>query len=236
MIRPGDEDQDAPLDTGAQLSLTGDDDALPWLATDDEDEEETGGGTDYRILAFAVLALVVLAGLLFGVRAFFAGSEESTLVADGSTIEAPDTPYRERPADPGGQDVPGTGDLSYEVGEGVTREGQIASGGVPAPSVDLAQPPRAPAAGTGATPAPAATSGGVGVQVGAFQTRESAEAGWTNLTGRFEVLQGVSHRVVEGRADSGTIYRLQAVAANVAQAEALCRSIRNAGGDCQVRR
>ena len=74
------------------------------------------------------------------------------------------------------------------------------------------------------------------MQVGAFQTRESAEAGWAQLSGRFQALQGVSHRVVEGRADSGTVFRLQAVAANAAAADAMCRSIRNAGGDCQVRR
>ena len=100
MSMPGDEDQNGgdageALDTAAQLNLTDDDDALPWLAADDEDDE-VGGGTDYRILVFAVLALVVLAGLLYGARTLFSGTDQAEVVADGSTIEAPDAPYRER--------------------------------------------------------------------------------------------------------------------------------------------
>ena len=213
----------------AQLRLAGDDDTLPWLASDDDDEEPEGGA-DYRILIFAVAALLALGGILWAAKAFLADGDNGELLADGSTIEAPEGDYKVRPANPGGEEVAGTGDLSYEVGEGITREGQV--GGAeppPAPSVDLAQAGSPGAGGATAT-------GGVGVQVGAFQTRATAEAGWTQLTSRHEALQGVAHRIIEGRADSGTIYRLQAVAADVAAAEALCRAIRGGGGDCQVKR
>lgn len=235
-----------------QLSLTGEDDALPWLSGDDYEDEDQGGGTDYRILVFGLLALALLGAILWGAKSFLdrRGDGASDRMADGSTISAPADDYKERPADPGGQDVAGTGDLAYEVGEGVTREGRVgaepapAASGVARPSVDLGQGPRpAPAASgtpraaaSGTARPAAATSGGVGVQVGAFQTRESAETGWQQLSGRYSALQGVNHRVVEGTVDSGTIYRLQAVAANAAAADALCRSIRNAGGDCQVKR
>ena len=51
-----------------------------------------------------------------------------------------------------------------------------------------------------------------------------------------EALKGRSHRVLQGTADSGTIFRLQAVAGSVAEADALCRGINAAGGDCQVKR
>jgi len=81
-----------------------------------------------------------------------------------------------------------------------------------------------------------APAGSVGVQVGAYSNRAQAEAGWTQLAGRFEALQGRNHRVLEGTADSGTIYRLQAVAGSAAEADTLCRSIKAAGGDCQVKR
>jgi hypothetical protein len=142
-------------------------------------------------------------------------------------IEAPDEPFRTRPDDPGGRDVEGTGDTSFEVGEGQTVEGRIASSGdVPAPSIDREQD-----AGDGA---PAAAS--VGIQVGAYSTRAAAEAGWSQLTGRIAALQDRSHRIVPGTADSGTIYRLQALAATVAEAETLCRTIKSQGGDCQVKR
>lgn len=245
MSYPGDEDDGvqqyagAAADTGDhQLTLTGDDDTLPWLASDDEEEDE-GGGTDYRILIFAVAALLALGGILWAAKSFFDGRGEATMAADGSTIAAPEGDYKERPANPGGQDVAGTGDLSYEVGEGVTREGQLASPeGAATPSVDVSQPRTPAAAGTPSSAATttAASSGGVGVQVGAYQSRESAEAGWSQLSTRHPVLQGANHRVIEGTVDSGTIYRLQAVAANGAAADAMCRAIRNAGGDCQVKR
>jgi hypothetical protein len=237
---PGDKDdavQPRAGDDDHQLTLTGEDDKLPWLASDD-DEEDEGGGTDYRILIFAVAALLALGGILWAAKSFFDGRGEATVAADGSTIAAPEGDYKERPANPGGQDVAGTGDLSYEVGEGVTREGQLASPeGAATPSVDLDQPRTPAAAGTPtAATIPAATSGGVGVQVGAYQSRESAEAGWAQLSSRHPALQGANHRVIEGTVDSGTIYRLQAVAANGAAADAMCRAIRNAGGDCQVKR
>ncbi|MEO5706030.1 MAG: SPOR domain-containing protein [Alteraurantiacibacter sp.] len=242
---PGDED-DVQANAGDafeadhQLTLTGEDDTLPWLASDDEEEDE-GGGTDYRILIFAVIALLALGGILWAAKSFFDNRSEPGLVADGSTIEAPAGDYKERPANPGGQDVAGTGDLSYEVGEGVTREAQLDGGeGTPTPSVDLGQSSQPRPASPSGSPSPAATTAaatsGVGVQVGAYQSRASAETGWSQLSSRYPVLQGASHRVVEGTVDSGTIYRLQAVAANGAAADAMCRAIRNAGGDCQVKR
>lgn len=241
---PGDEDDLVQPHVGEtaqgdhQLTLTGEDDTLPWLASDEEEEDE-GGTADYRILIFAVLALVALGGILWGAKAIFDGRGEASVVADGSTIEAPEGDYKERPANPGGQDVAGTGDLSYEVGEGVTREAQLAGGeGTATPSVDIEQTGRP--ATSASTPAPAATiaaaASGVGVQVGAYQSLASAETGWSQLSTRFSVLQGVNHRVIEGTVDSGTIYRLQAVAANGAAADAMCRAIRNGGGDCQVKR
>lgn len=234
----GEDDRADAWTPDEQLTLTGDDDTLPWLASDDEDDEPEGGA-DYRILIFAVVALVALGGILWAAKGFLNAEDHGQLAADGSTIEAPDGDYKQRPANPGGVDVAGTGDLSYEVGEGISREGHVAGeDAVPEPSVDLAQS-ATPSAGTpaaAASGAAAPATGGVGVQVGAYQTRASAETGWTQLAGRHEALQGVSHRVIEGTADSGTVFRLQAVAANVAAAEALCRAIRSGGGDCQVKR
>jgi cell division protein FtsN len=101
---------------------------------------------------------------------------------------------------------------------------------VPVPSIDRQQTD-APSATT-----PSAAPGGVGVQVGAYSTRAQAEAGWSQLSGRYDALQGRNHRVLQGTADSGTIYRLQAVAGSAAEADTLCRTIKAAGGDCQVKR
>lgn len=225
---PGASSGDGPLDTGAQLTLTGDDDALPWLESDDDEAEE---GSDYRILFFAIGAVGLLVALLVGASLLFDDGPRQDVTADGSTIEAPDQPYKERPDDPGGSQVAGTGDVSYEVGEGQGREGRLADD-TPAPSLS---PQEQSADNRPDAAPPAAAPSGVGVQVGAYSSRAAAETGWQQLSGRFSVLQGVSHRVIEGTVDGGAIYRLQAVAGNGDAADALCRAIRNAGGDCQVK-
>lgn len=217
-----------------QLALADSEERLPWLESDD-DYEQPGVDTG-RIVAFAAVGLLAVI-LLLGALWWFTGDRtDEELVADGSTIEAPDEPYRTRPEDPGGQQVAGTGQTSFEVGEGQSVEGRIAGSGdvpqvVPGPSIDREQ-----TAAVRPSPTPSAAAGGIGVQVGAYSSREAAETGWSTLSGRIEALHGRNHRVVQGTADSGTIYRLQAVAGTVAEAETLCRSIKSQGGDCQVKR
>jgi hypothetical protein len=225
-------DDDGMIGSDEQLTLADADERLPWLESDD-DYEQPGVDTG-RIVAFAAVGLLFVV-LLLGALYFFTrdrGGEE--VVADGSTIEAPAQPYKARPANPGGRQVEGTGDTSYEVAEGERIEGQIDAG------QQVASATTAPTFAPSTTPSPVASSapaaGGIGVQVGAYSTRAQAEAGWSQLTGRFDVLQGRGHRILEGTADSGTIFRLQAVAGSAAEADTLCRSVKAQGGDCQVKR
>ena len=87
-------------------------------------------------------------------------------------------------------------------------------------------------AGAGA----AAPAGGVGVQVAAYSSNAAAEAGWAKLSAQHAaILSGVRHRVVEGTADIGKVYRLQAVASDAAAANALCGRLKAAGTPCQVK-
>jgi len=216
-------DEDGPIETEEELALADGDERLPWLESDD-DYEQPGVDTG-RIVAFAAVGLLAVVLVLALVWWLTSDGTDEALVADGSVIEAPDAPFRVRPDDPGGREVEGTGETSFAVAEGQSVEGRIAgSGEAPAPSIDREQ-----AAGD----APAAS---VGVQVGAYSSREAAETGWSTLASRIEALQGRSHRILPGTADSGTIYRLQALAGTVSEAETLCRSIKAQGGDCQVKR
>ena len=215
-----------------QLTLSGGgDERLPWLESGD-DFDEPGVDTG-RIVAFAAVGLLVIVLLIGALWWFLRDDTAAAVVADGSTIEAPAQPYKTRPDDGGGRPVAGTGDRSFEVAEGREVEARIAGSDVPAPSIDREQV----AAGedTEGKIVPVAPSG-VGVQVGAYSSREAAEAGWAALIARLAPLEGRSHRVVEGTADSGRIFRLQAVAGSAAEADSLCRSLRAAGGDCQVKR
>ena len=209
-----------------QLTLADEDERLPWLESGDDDEDDVGGVDTGRIVGFAMFAALALAALVGGIWWFGQRDAAPELVADGSTIEAPVGPYKEKPANPGGKTFEGTGNLAPAVGEGKTTEGVIAEE-LPKPSIDAPKP--------GQTPAPAA-AGGVGVQVGAYNSKETAEAGWQKLLSRTDKLAGVGHRVVEGKADMGTVYRLQAVAGDAAGASALCRALKGDGIDCQVKR
>jgi hypothetical protein len=208
-----------------QLTLADEDDRLPWLETGDEDDDDDGGVDTGRIVGFAMFAALALAALVAGIWWFGQRAPDAELVADGSTIPAPPGPYKTRPSDPGGKTFEGTGNLAPAVGEGLSTEGRIADN-TPKPSIDAPKP--------GETPAPSA--GGVGVQVGAYTSKADAEKGWQSLLARTDKLAGVSHRVLVGQADMGTVYRLQAVAGNVAAANDLCRALKGDGVDCQVKR
>ncbi|RXZ64075.1 SPOR domain-containing protein [Pelagerythrobacter rhizovicinus] len=220
----GDSEEDGEAMETHELELD-DDERLPWLES--ADDEEDGQGVDAgRVVGFALLALLALAVLLGGGWYLLRETGDRDFVADGSTIEAPEGPYKERPEEPGGRVARGTGDIAPAVGEGQSREGRLAQDqDVPSPS--------APATGDDGDEE---ASTGVAVQVGAFSNRETAQRGWATLTRQTEALSGVKHRIVEGRADIGTVYRLQALAVDVAAARRLCDALQADGVACQVKR
>lgn len=221
---------DEPLET-ERLALDDEDERLPWLeSTDDEDYGEYEGSDFGHTLRLGLLALAALAAIVLGIYWITHRNADPSLTPDGSVVAADPQPYKEAPKDPGGKTFDGTGDTSFAVSEGKDKPAQMApaSGAAPAASAS-------PAAAQPAAAAPA-QSGGVGVQVGAFSSKEAAETGWGKLVGAAHgALSGVSHRVIAGTADNGTIYRLQAVAPDAAAAQALCGKLKGAGISCQVK-
>jgi len=217
---------DEPLET-EQLALADEEERLPWLESSDDDADEDYEGSELgATLRLALMALIALGVIVGGIYWVTHRNPDPALVADGSLVPADSRPYKEAPKDPGGKTFDGTGDTSFAVSEGKSKPAQMAASEAPKPA------PPAP----GASAAPAAASGGVGVQVGAFSSKETAETGWTKLAGQANgALSGVSHRVIAGNADNGTIYRLQAVAPDAAAANALCSKLKGAGISCQVK-
>ena len=232
------EDEDdsfAAAPASGRLALDDDDgDRLPWLeSADDIDADE--GFDSGRVIGFVLLGLVALAMIVGAV--WFATNRAGGGAADGSLIRAESGPYKVRPDNPGGKTFEGTGDTSYAVAQGESRAGSVASEApapAPTPSASAAPSP-SPSAKPGATPAPAET-GGVGVQIGAYTSAADAETGWSTLSGRHEALSGLHHRVVEGQADFGRVFRLQAVTGDIAAANALCAGLKASGQGCQVKR
>lgn len=235
---------EAPAGETMPLDLGDEEAALPWLEGDDEEEYESGNSG--QMILLVLLGLLAIGVVVGGIWWMSQRPTDQDLIADGSVIEAPDEPYKEKPEDPGGKTFEGTGDTSFAVSEGETRPARLGEAPpTPQPGFtamdkggESASPK--PSASASASPAPAATSSpvdarSVGVQVGAFSTRESAEAGWSKLAAQYSALSGLRHRIVEGQADIGKVYRLQALAADAGEARSLCSTLRSSGLNCQVK-
>lgn len=220
-------------DKTSQLVLDNEDERLPWLeSVDDEDEQpRADSGRVLGLALIALFALLVIVGVIWwlGHR-----SANADVLAHGETIEAPATPYKTRPENPGGKEFAGTGDTSFRVGEGAVTDSKLAATDPVKPSIDATQ-----GAGDGKSALGAdetATVSGVGVQVGAYTSKEQAQAGWSTLYTSNEALHGYKYRIVQGQADIGNVYRLQAVTGDVASAEGLCARLKAGGTACQVKR
>ena len=209
----------------AELDLTADD-SLPWLEAEEEDDN-AGALAPGQIMGFAAILVLALFGFVAAIWYFGGRAGEGEQVADGSVIEAPDTPIRERPEDPGGKEFDGTGNVAPVVGEGGAPDGVMATDGAGADAADE----KPVAVKEDAAPA----SGGVGVQLAAYSSRARAEQGWNDLSRRTDALSGMRYRIEEGVVDIGTVYRLQAVAADRAAGDRLCAALKADGIDCQVK-
>lgn len=229
---------DEPLET-EQLALTGQDERLPWLESPDDDDfaydrHNTGG-----LIRLVLVGLVLLAGIVGGIWWLTHRTTQDAVVADGSLVPAEPGPYKVPPTDPGGKQFAGTGDQAYVVLDGQSSAPQLAgseAAPVPAPATPAPQPAASSSAKPSATASAEPAPRGVGVQVGAYSSKAAAEAGWTKLVAQSNgALSGVSHRVIAGTADIGTVYRLQAVAGDAAGANALCGRLKASGIACQVK-
>ncbi len=209
-----------------QLDLS-EDDSLPWLEAD-EDDEEPGGIDTAQIIGFLLILLLLLVGVIGAIWFFTNRASDAALAPDGSTIEAPEGPIRERPEDPGGKEFEGTGNVAPVVGEGGTREGVMDTDGNSGQGSDIS----GSANGSGAA---SSSASGVGVQLAAYTSRARAEQGWNDLSRRTDALAGVRYRIEQGTVDIGTVYRLQAVASDRAAANQLCAALKSDGLDCQVK-
>ncbi|GEN99182.1 hypothetical protein NSE01_10150 [Novosphingobium sediminis] len=206
----------------------GDEERLPWLESADDVDFDEPAESNSRLIGFAVVAFLLLAALVGGIF-WISHRNAATAAADGSLIEANKEPYKIAPKDPGGKTFQGTGDASFKVSEGEKPVANLAGSAAPAPAPAAPKP-------TASAAAPAGPASGVGVQVGAFSTAASAETAWSKLVTAHEALSGLSHRVVEGKADMATVFRLQAVAGDFAAANALCAKLQAGGLKCQVKR
>jgi hypothetical protein len=217
---------EAPPEHG-RLAFGDDEVRLPWLEADGDDEDEYRGHNTGQLVSLLILGLLALAVIGGGIWWLMRHRGDEVVVANGGVIAAPSEPYKEKPRNPGGKTFEGTGDTSFAVSEGQTRPARLGDADTAKPAAD--------AGSNGGAAVAAADASGVGVQVAAYSSQAQAEAGWMRLAAQYPDLSGMRHRVVEGNADIGTVYRLQAVAADAGAAHALCTKLKAAGLACQVK-
>jgi hypothetical protein len=215
--------EDRGSDDAEELDLSADD-SLPWLEADEEDEAAADGVDTAQVVGLAMILLVILVAAIGTVWFLGSRASDAEVVADGSVIEAPEGPVKERPEDPGGKEFAGTGNVAPVVGEGGEPEGVMATE-EPEPPADAGEDEE--------TAEPA--SRGVPVQLAAYASRARAEQGWRDLTGRTTALSGQRYRIEHGVVDIGTVYRLQVMASDRAAADTLCDALKADGVDCQVK-
>lgn len=122
---------------------------LPWLEPVEDEDGDDFFYDDRRnyaglivILFGAVAALAIIAGAVFWYRHMAGGASDV-----GQILRAPSTPYKVRPANPGGMQTDANGEVVYRTSAGQDIDSPI----------DLAAMPEQPVAGPGSSqPAPAA--------------------------------------------------------------------------------
>lgn len=231
----GDEyDNESEAQSEERLEFGAEDERLPWLEGDEEDN--AGSADTGRLVGIGLAGLLAVAAVLGAIWALTRDSVDPDMVADGSTIEAPEGPVKSRPDEAGGRVAEGTGDVAPRQGEGRETDGRIAANDAPRPSIDARRSGEADAnAGDETDNVQSGDTSGVGVQVGAFSSRQNAETAWTTLQGRTDILSGVRHSVVPVEVDNGMLYGLRAMAGSASEARSLCNRLQAAGVDCQVK-
>lgn len=124
-----------------------DEDRLPWLEAveEEKDEDRVGWG---KLIGAVVVGLVTIGLVIGGI--YLLRQRMSGPSGSGEIIAAPEGAYKEKPGDPGGMEVEGTGDVSYSASEGSDINSAL----------DLTALPETPVTGgtVGTTDIPASTA------------------------------------------------------------------------------
>ena len=217
-----------------------DEDSLPWLQ--EVEDEDAPRGISARAMLIGLLLVALIAASVAG-GFYWLGSRGGGVAGEPELIRAPDTPYKVKPDNPGGLDVAGESQTTFETSAGQDVDSHLNMGATETEEVTTTAPKEQPKPGEQATTAPPAPkpapvppqpSGATGsvIQLGAFANRAQAERAWTALSSRFSSVGGLSKMIVPF---SGGI-RLRAAASSPAQAQAVCNALKAAGEACFVAR
>lgn len=209
-------------------------DDLPWLEPVDSEEEPRP--VSGRKMLFALLVVLVAAGIVSGTFFWLGRQQAGDTGGAPELIRAEPGPYKVKPVDPGGLDVAGESETAFQTSAGQDTDAQLNVSAIPEqpkaepkPKEEPKAAAEAPKAEEPAAPKPSGPSGSV-IQLGAYKNEAQAERAWTLLSSRFSSLGGTSKMVVPF---SGG-YRLRASASSPADARQICQALRAGGENCFV--
>ena len=226
-----------------------DEDSLPWLQ--EVEDEDAPRGISARAMLIGVVIVLVLAAAVAGAF-YWLGSRGGGVSSGPELIRAPATPYKVKPQDPGGLDIAGESQTTFETSAGQDVDSRLNLGATGGEDVTTQAPPQtdvdkdaatAPKAEVAApapkpTPPPAAATGASGsvIQLGAFANTAQAERAWSALSTRFGMLSGLTKMVVPYSANGHSGYRLRAAASSPDAARQACQAIEAGGESCFIAR
>jgi cell division protein FtsN len=195
------------------------------------------------------ILVVALIGAAIAGGFYWMGSREGGVSGAPELIKAPATPYKIKPQDPGGLDIAGESQTTFETSAGQDVDSRLNLGKTgdedvtttpqptqAAPAGETKTPAETPApAAPAAEPRPSGASGSV-IQLGAYKNVAQAERAWAALAARFGALSGMSKMVVPYSANGSSGYRLRAGASSPAAAQQACKAIQAGGESCFIAR
>lgn len=221
-----------------------DEDSLPWLQ-EVEDEDAPRGISARAMLVGLVVVLLVAAALAGGF--YWLGSRDGGVAGEPELIKAPATPYKVKPDDPGGLDIAGQSQTTFETSAGQDVDSRLNLGATgredvtaqqaPPQATDQAATGKKPAEASPPPPAPKPTgAAGTVIQLGAFKNTAQAERAWAVLSARFGALAAMTKMIVPYSANGGSGYRLRAAASSPDAARQACQAIQAGGESCFLAR
>lgn len=221
-----------------------DEDSLPWLQ--EVEDEDAPRGISARAMLFGLLVVLLVAALVAG-GFYWLGSRGGGVAGEPELIKAPTTPYKVKPDDPGGLDIAGQSQTTFETSAGQDVDSRLNLGATGREDVTAQQAPPQPAdqPATATKPAEAAPpppapkpTGATGtvIQLGAFKNTAQAERAWAVLSARFGALGGMTKMIVPYSANGGSGYRLRAAASSPDAARQACQAIQAGGESCFLAR
>lgn len=238
--------------------------------TSKEDEENLGSfymgrmrqpPEPKRMLPKGLLTVVAVLGFAGLIWYAYPQGQERYEGIDVPVITADTTPYKSKPADPGGMDVPHRDSTVFESldKKAATKPEKITSKqedpldkkklglDVKKPQLNLqtemkpeaakkeaaAAPPKKEE--PKAEPAKPAVTAAAYVQLGAYKTEAEAKSEWARLQKKFPALKGLSMRLQSADlGPRGVYHRLQVGVKGEAQAKDVCGALKAGGAACLV--